>query len=65
MRRDCLNKMSLLTLPDFYYRRFGAGPEENPGMSSRDKFHCSCGWYFAAPGFILSLSYTLILSGQC
>ena len=27
-----LNKMSMLTLPDFYYRRFGAGAEGISGI---------------------------------
>lgn len=49
-----LNKMSLLTLPDFYYRRFGAGPEGVSGIIMMVSFIVLVAGNFAASGFILS-----------
>jgi Na+/proline symporter len=49
-----LNKMSLLTLPDFYYRRFGAGPEGISGIIMMISFIVLVAGNFAACGFILS-----------
>ncbi len=49
-----LNKMSLLTLPDFYYRRFGAGPEGISGIIMMISFIVLVAGNFAASGFILS-----------
>ena len=49
-----LNKMSLLTLPDFYYRRFGAGPEGVSGIIMMISFIVLVAGNFAASGFILS-----------
>ncbi len=49
-----LNKMSLLTLPDFYYRRYGAGPEGISGIIMMISFIVLVAGNFAASGFILS-----------
>jgi Na+/proline symporter len=49
-----LNKMSMLTLPDFYYRRFGAGPEGISAILMMISFIVMVAGNFAASGFILS-----------
>jgi len=49
-----LNKMSMLTLPDFYYRRFGAGAEGMSGVLMMISFIVLVAGNFAASGFILS-----------
>jgi Na+/proline symporter len=49
-----LNKMSMLTLPDFYYRRFGAGPEGISAILMMISFIVLVAGNFAASGFILS-----------
>lgn len=49
-----LNKMSLLTLPDFYYRRFGNAPEGISGVIMMVSFIVLVAGNFAASGFILS-----------
>jgi Na+/proline symporter len=49
-----LNKMSMLTLPDFYYRRFGAGAEGISGVLMMISFVVLVAGNFAASGFILS-----------
>jgi Na+/proline symporter len=48
------NKMSMLTLPDFYYRRFGAGPEGISAILMMISFIVLVAGNFAASGFILS-----------
>jgi Na+/proline symporter len=49
-----LNKMSLLTLPDFYYRRYGNGAEGISGILMMISFIVLVAGNFAASGFILS-----------
>lgn len=49
-----LNKMSMLTLPDFYYRRYGNGPEGLSGLMLVISFIILVAGNFAASGFILS-----------
>ena len=49
-----LNKMSMLTLPDFYYRRFGGGPEGISAILMMISFIVLVAGNFAASGFILS-----------
>ncbi|MEM3160269.1 MAG: hypothetical protein QXJ74_05755 [Nitrososphaera sp.] len=49
-----LNKMSLLTLPDFYFRRFGAGAEGISGVIMMVSFIVLVAGNFAASGFIMS-----------
>jgi SSS family solute:Na+ symporter len=49
-----LNKMSMLTLPDFYYRRFGYGAEGISGILMVISFVVLVAGNFAASGFILS-----------
>lgn len=49
-----LNKMSMLTLPDFYYRRFGKGPEAISSVLLMISFTILVAGNFAATGFILS-----------
>ncbi len=49
-----LNKMSLLTLPDFYYRRFGTGAEGISGVIMMVSFIVLVAGNFAASGFIMS-----------
>ena len=49
-----LNKMSLLTLPDFYFRRFGSGAEGISGILMMVSFIVLVAGNFAASGFILS-----------
>ena len=56
--------MSLLTLPDFYYRRFGAGPEDS-GIIMMISFIVLVAGNLALADLSLSLSCTLISSGQC
>jgi solute:Na+ symporter, SSS family len=49
-----LNKMAMLTLPDFYYRRFGKGPEGISSVLLMISFTILVAGNFAATGFILS-----------
>src|SRR5918994_1205587 len=49
-----LNKMSMLTLPDFYYRRFGNGAEGISGILMMISFIVLVAGNFAASGYILS-----------
>src|ERR687895_1408813 len=49
-----LNKMSMLTLPDFYYRRFGNASEGISGILMMISFIVLVAGNFAASGFILS-----------
>ena len=48
-----LNKMAMLTLPDFYYRRFGNGAEGISGVLMMISFIVLVAGNFAASGFIL------------
>ncbi len=48
-----LNKMSLLTLPDFYYRRYGNAVEGISGILMMISFIVLVAGNFAASGFIL------------
>jgi solute:Na+ symporter, SSS family len=49
-----LNKMAMLTLPDFFYRRFGNGAEGISGILMMVSFIVLVAGNFAASGFILS-----------
>ncbi|MGI0013463.1 MAG: sodium:solute symporter family transporter, partial [Nitrososphaera sp.] len=49
-----LNKMSMLTLPDFYYRRFGKPPEAISSGLLMISFTILVAGNFAATGYILS-----------
>jgi solute:Na+ symporter, SSS family len=49
-----LNKMAMLTLPDFYYRRFGNGAEGMSSVLMTISFIVLVAGNFAASGFILS-----------
>lgn len=49
-----LNKMSMLTLPDFYYRRFGKAPEGISSILLMISFTILVAGNFAATGYILS-----------
>ena len=49
-----MNRMSMLTLPDFYYRRFGNGAEGISGILMMISFIVLVAGNFAASGFILS-----------
>ena len=49
-----LNKMSMLTLPDFYYRRFGKSPEAISSVLLIISFTILVAGNFAATGYILS-----------
>src|SRR3989304_2785233 len=49
-----LNKMSMLPLPDFYYRRFGAGAEGISGVLMMISFIVLVAGNFAASGYILT-----------
>ena len=49
-----LNKMAMLTLPDFYYRRFGNATEGISGILMMISFIVLVAGNFAASGFILS-----------
>src|SRR3712207_5082475 len=49
-----LNKMAMLTLPDFYYRRFGNGAEGISSILMAISFTVLVAGNFAASGFILS-----------
>jgi SSS family solute:Na+ symporter len=49
-----LNKMSMLTLPDFYYRRFGKAPEGISSVLLMISFTILVAGNFAATGYILS-----------
>src|ERR687894_482854 len=49
-----LNKMAMLTLPDFYYRRFGNGAEGISSILMAISFTVLFAGIFAASGFILS-----------
>jgi solute:Na+ symporter, SSS family len=48
-----LNKMAMLTLPDFYFRRFGNGAEGISGILMIISFTVLVAGNFAASGFIL------------
>lgn len=48
-----LNKMAMLTLPDFYFRRFGNGAEGVSGILMMISFIVLVAGNFAASGFIL------------
>jgi solute:Na+ symporter, SSS family len=48
-----LNKMAMLTLPDFYFRRFGNGAEGISGILMMISFIVLVAGNFAASGFIL------------
>src|SRR5919206_783258 len=48
-----LNKMAMLTLPDFYYRRFGNGAEGISSVLMMISFIVLVAGNFAASGFIL------------
>ena len=49
-----LNRMAMLTLPDFYYRRYGNGTEGISGILMMISFIVLVAGNFAASGFILS-----------
>src|ERR671914_1282506 len=49
-----LNKMAMLTLPDFYFRRFGNGAEGISSILMTISFIVLVAGNFAASGFILS-----------
>jgi solute:Na+ symporter, SSS family len=49
-----VNKMSMLTLPDFYYRRYGVGAEGMSSVLLSLSFIILVAGNFAAGGFILS-----------
>jgi Na+/proline symporter len=49
-----LNKMAMLTLPDFYYRRFGKSPEAISSGLLMISFTILVAGNFAATGYILS-----------
>ena len=49
-----LNKMAMLTLPDFYYRRFGKAPEGISSILLMISFTILVAGNFAATGYILS-----------
>ena len=49
-----VNKMSMLTLPDFYYRRYGVGAEGMSSILLSLSFIILVAGNFAAGGFILS-----------
>ncbi|HSA97749.1 MAG TPA: sodium:solute symporter family protein [Candidatus Nitrosotenuis sp.] len=48
-----LNKMSMFTLPDYYFRRYGNGAEGISGILMRISFVVLVAGNFAASGFIL------------
>ena len=48
-----LNNMAMLTLPDFYFRRFGSGAEGISGILMMISFTVLVAGNFAASGFIL------------
>ncbi|MGH9993830.1 MAG: sodium:solute symporter family protein [Nitrososphaeraceae archaeon] len=50
-----LNKMSMLTLPDFYFRRFGNASEGISGILMMVSFVVLVAGNFAATGYILSV----------
>lgn len=52
-----LNRMSLLTLPDFYYRRYGAATEGLSGILMTISFIILVAGNFAASGFILQMVF--------
>jgi len=54
-----LNQMSLLTLPDFYYRRFGSGPEAITSLIMVLSFIILVAGNFAASGLILSTVFEI------
>lgn len=54
-----LNAMQLLTLPDFYYRRFGAAVEGVAGILMVVSFIILVAGNFAAVGFILSTVFNI------
>lgn len=49
-----MNKMAMLTLPDFYYRRFGKAPEGISSILLMISFTILVAGNFAATGYILS-----------
>src|SRR5687767_13890056 len=49
-----LNKMAMLTLPDFYYRRYGKAPEGISSVLLMISFTILVAGNFAATGYILS-----------
>jgi solute:Na+ symporter, SSS family len=49
-----LNKMAMLTLPDFYYRRYGKAPEGISSILLMVSFTILVAGNFAATGYILS-----------
>src|SRR5918999_722235 len=51
--RKRLNKMSMLTLPDFYYRRFGNTAEGKSGILIMISFIVLVAGKFSASGFFL------------
>jgi Na+/proline symporter len=54
-----LNQMSLLTLPDFYYRRFGSGPEAITSLIMVLSFIILVAGNFAASALILSTVFDI------
>lgn len=54
-----LNQMSLLTLPDFYYQRFGSGPEAITSLIMVISFVILVAGNFAASGLILSTVFEI------
>src|ERR687897_65410 len=58
-----LNKMSMLTLPDFYYRRFGPGAEGISGVLMMISFIVLVAGNFAASGYILTTVLHIEFSG--
>lgn len=56
-----LNKMALLTLPDFYFRRFGNGAEGISGVLMMISFIVLVAGNFAASGFILQAVFGIDL----
>ncbi len=52
-----LNKMSMLTLPDFYFRRFGNGAEGLSGILMIISFTVLVAGNLAASGFILEIVF--------
>ena len=59
-----LNKMSMITLPDYYFRRFGNGAEGLSGILMIISFLVLVAGNLAASGFILEVVFVLIISGE-
>src|SRR5919202_734949 len=57
-----LNKMSMLTLPDFYYRRYGNSAEGISAILMLISFIVLVAGNFAASGFILSSIFQIDLA---